>query len=140
MKRWDEAVQPFEQAIRLRSNYPEAWNYKGVALANQGRQTDALSAYRQAIKLRPNYSVALKNLGGLLHRLGRLDEAVAAYRQYLKHNPNASDVLSDLGVALFHKGATPSGNRRVSASVGVAAELLPGYDESGDSPVQNPKT
>jgi tetratricopeptide (TPR) repeat protein len=75
------AVQAYEQAIRLREAYPEAWNGLGFALRQQGKYHEALRAYERALALQPDYAEALEYLGEALVRMGRLDDARSVLRR-----------------------------------------------------------
>lgn len=46
--KYDEAIQAYDEAIRLYPEYIEAWTNKGMALANQGNHDEAEAAFAQA--------------------------------------------------------------------------------------------
>jgi len=79
LKRYDEALAAYEQAIRLDPNYALAYNNTGNALEDLKRYEEALAAYDQAIRLNPNYALAYNNKGLALDRLGKSKEAKQAY-------------------------------------------------------------
>lgn len=81
------AVRAFEEAIRLREAFPEAWNGLGYALRQQGKYHDALRAYERALTLRPTYAEALEYMGEALVRMGRLDDARAALKRLETMDP-----------------------------------------------------
>ncbi len=58
LKRYEEAIVAYEQAIRLDPNYALAYYNKGNALGDLKRYEEALAAYEQAIRLDPNNAVA----------------------------------------------------------------------------------
>ena len=51
LKRYEEALAAFEQAIRLDPNYVSAYYTKGEALRKLERYEEAITAYDQAICL-----------------------------------------------------------------------------------------
>ena len=51
LKRYDEALAAYEQAIRLDPNYASAYHNKGVALDNLGKSREAKQAYDKARQL-----------------------------------------------------------------------------------------
>jgi tetratricopeptide (TPR) repeat protein len=79
LKRYDEALAAYEQAIRLDPNYALAYNNTGNALEDLKRYEEAFAAYDQAIRLNPNYALAYNNKGLALDRLGKSKEAKQAY-------------------------------------------------------------
>jgi tetratricopeptide (TPR) repeat protein len=79
LKRYDEALVAYEQAIRLDPNFAIAYYGKGVALRNLKRYDEAIAAYEQAIRLDPNFAIAYYSKGLALDRLGQSKEAKQAY-------------------------------------------------------------
>ncbi len=51
IRRFDEALAAYDQAIRLDSNYAFAWNNRGDALQQLGRTREAQQAYERARQL-----------------------------------------------------------------------------------------
>ncbi|HUI28266.1 MAG TPA: tetratricopeptide repeat protein [Candidatus Kryptonia bacterium] len=72
---WKGAEQKYREAIRLKSDFPEAWNELGHALKNQERYDESIKAYEEALRLRPNYAQALEYLGEAYVKMGKLDKA-----------------------------------------------------------------
>ena len=58
----NEASINFQRAIKLNSNYYEAYNNLGVVLVNLGKLADAIYNFEKAISIFPNYSKAYFNL------------------------------------------------------------------------------
>jgi tetratricopeptide (TPR) repeat protein len=79
LKRYEEAIAAYDQAIRLDPNNDVAYNNKGYALNELKRYKEALAAYEEAIRLDPNSAVAYNNKGNTLERLGKKREAQQAY-------------------------------------------------------------
>ena len=77
----DEAMKSFDEALRLKPGFAEAWVGLAEVLEGQGRDLDAVAALRKAIALREGYVGALFNAAVILRRLGRLDEAEALLRE-----------------------------------------------------------
>jgi tetratricopeptide (TPR) repeat protein len=61
LRRYDRAIQDYDQAVKLNPNYADAFNNRGDAYSDEGQSDRAIQDYDQAIKLNPNYSVAIKN-------------------------------------------------------------------------------
>jgi len=79
LKRYEEALAAYEQAIRLDPKYVLAYNGKGNALKDLKRFEEALAAYEQAIRLDSKYALAYNNKGLTLDKLGKSQEAKLAY-------------------------------------------------------------
>jgi len=81
LKRYEEALAAYEQAIRLDPNYAKAYYNIGVALYDLKRYEEALAAFEQAIRLDPDYADAYNNKGVALDNLGKSKEAKQAYEK-----------------------------------------------------------
>ena len=60
---------------------------RGVAMAAQGRDTEAISAYRQAAEIAPGYPAIYYNLGNAYARQLNFAQAIPLYRQTLELDP-----------------------------------------------------
>ena len=90
LKRYEEALSAYGQAIHLDPNNAPAYNNKGVALRYLQRYDEAIVAFDQAIRLDPNFADAYSNKGFALFFLNRHDEALAAFEQAICLNPSSS--------------------------------------------------
>ncbi|MFL5588082.1 MAG: tetratricopeptide repeat protein [Ktedonobacteraceae bacterium] len=99
LKRYEEALAAFEQALRLDPNLASAYYNKGKALLDLNRPEEALAAFEQALRLDPNLTSAYHGKGAALWELKRPEEALAAFEQALRLDPN--DAL-----AYYNKGNT----------------------------------
>jgi protein O-GlcNAc transferase len=87
------ALEFYEQAIKVRPEFPEAEFQRGSALVALGRLTEAEAAFRRSIDLRKNWALPYASLGALLARnsngnstgqTNRDQEAEALLRQAIK--------------------------------------------------------
>jgi tetratricopeptide (TPR) repeat protein len=95
----EQALAYYEEAIKVKPEFPEAEFQKGNVLASLGRLSDAESAFRRAINLRKDWSLPHSALGILLTRINRDTEAETALRQALRldsHNYLALRVLASI--------------------------------------------
>jgi len=116
-----EAQSHFEEALRLRPDYPEAQNNVGAALFKAGRSAEAIPHYQEALRLFGRYIEARCNLGVALAACGRFPEAIDAYVQVLRQNPDFPGAYGFLGIALFETGRVP----QAIEQYGLALKLAP---------------
>ncbi len=83
----DQRMAHFEEAIRLRPDYPEAQNNLGQALLSAGRLAEAIPHINEALRLQPNLPEAHVNMGAVREQEGRPDLAESEYRTALKLKP-----------------------------------------------------
>jgi Flp pilus assembly protein TadD len=101
LKRYEEALAAFEQAIRLDPNHAVYYNEKGLALYDLKRYEEALAAFEQAIRLDPNHSTYHNNKGNTLNILKRYEEALIAFEQAIRSNPDNAVQHNEKGLALY---------------------------------------
>ncbi|MDD5528923.1 MAG: tetratricopeptide repeat protein [bacterium] len=51
--RYEEALDSFEKAIKLKSNFAEAWYHKSLVLGILERPTEAIKAFEKTMALKP---------------------------------------------------------------------------------------
>jgi tetratricopeptide (TPR) repeat protein len=99
-----EAIDHYEQALRLKPDLAVAHYDLGIALAGQSKVQEAINHYEQALRIQPDYAEAHNNLGIALVRLGRLREAIEQYQQALRIKPDYAEAQYNLGNALMGQG------------------------------------
>lgn len=101
---YEQALPFLDRAVRLKSDYAEAWVNKGIALYKLGRHEEALEAQEKALALKPNYPDALVNKANALDELGRREEALDFLDRALELRPAFPDALNNKGVVLRKMG------------------------------------
>jgi len=104
--RFEEAVQAFREAIRLKPNFARTYVQLGNALGAQEKLGEAEQAFRQGIALRPDLPEPHNNLGNLLGSQGRSVEAEGEYREALRLDPGYAEAHNNLGNMLGFQGKT----------------------------------
>ena len=99
LKRYDDAIQTFDQGLSLYPRDKMLWNNKGYANYNLGKYQDALTAYNNAIRFEKNYTIALINKGDTLSKMGQYQGAVDAYTKALESDPGNRDATTGLAAA-----------------------------------------
>jgi tetratricopeptide (TPR) repeat protein len=93
------ALELYEQAIKLRPEFPEAEYQRATALITLNRLPEAEKGLRRSIELQPEWSLPYTTLGKLLVRLGHSDEAEKLLNRALEldeKNTAALIALADL--------------------------------------------
>ncbi len=127
----EKAIGFYEQALKVKPEFPEAEFQRGNALASLGRLPEAEAAFRLAISYKKNWSLPYSALGTLLMRQDRDKEAEQFFQQALAVDAKdgvalrllseirlrAKDVKSALDLA---KRATAIPEAPASAWIGLA--------------------
>jgi tetratricopeptide (TPR) repeat protein len=68
-EKYNESIQAYDQAIKLKPNYDAAWYYKGVALKALGRTNESNAAFAEAKNLTNQFFASVaspsKSFGGI---------------------------------------------------------------------------
>ncbi|MEG4321349.1 MULTISPECIES: tetratricopeptide repeat protein [unclassified Microcoleus] len=61
ISRYEEAIQRYDKAIKLKPDSCEAWNFRGIALLQLGRYEESIVSFDKALEIKPDYQVAKTN-------------------------------------------------------------------------------
>ncbi|MBW4638132.1 MAG: tetratricopeptide repeat protein [Gloeocapsa sp. UFS-A4-WI-NPMV-4B04] len=100
-----QAIQAYEEAINLDSEWIDAYNNLGNIFLKAGKIEEAEATYKKAIAAKPEHFGSYLNLGNVLMEQHQVDEAVETYEKALHLKPRDPDILHNLGVALDAKNA-----------------------------------
>lgn len=106
--RLDEALNYFNEAIRLQKNYPEALINRSDIFRVKGKIREAIDDCSNAIKFNPEYPGAYMNRGIAYSIGGKYDSAYHDFTMVLKTEPNNANVYGNLGNLLDMKGKIDS--------------------------------
>ena len=118
----ESAINAYNEAIRLKPDYAEAYNNRGAAKSGLGQHGDAIVDYNKAIRLKPNYVEAYNNRGNAKNHLGQREEAIADYDEAIRLKP-------DYAEAYINRGNVNNNFdlHEAIADYDRAIELKPGY-------------
>jgi Ca-activated chloride channel family protein len=102
--KFEEAVQAFKQAIKLKPDYDEAHLNLGDAYAQQQQYSKAIEEYKQALRYKPDLLMAYNNMGTAHYRLGEHKRAIAAYEAALRLDPKRALTHFNIGAARLAGG------------------------------------
>jgi tetratricopeptide (TPR) repeat protein len=91
-------LQLVEEALKLKTDYPEGWVIKGYSLSMLGKVTEAEAEYRKAINEIPTEARWLYLLADLLERQKRNAEAMELYERIAKVRPAYVEARLSAGV------------------------------------------
>ncbi|XP_030951099.1 tetratricopeptide repeat protein SKI3 [Quercus lobata] len=100
-KKWPEAVQSLQHAIRGYPACPELWQALGLAYQRLGRFTAALKSYGRAIELDNTNVFAMIESGNIFLMLGSFKEGVERFKQALEISPESVSARYGLASGLL---------------------------------------
>lgn len=98
------AIKQNSQVEAKKIKEAQAYNDRGVTLAEQGKFDSAIAAFNQAIAIYPTFENAHNNLGLALSSQNQFAQAVIAFKQALAINPQNEETYNNLGIALGSQG------------------------------------
>jgi protein O-mannosyl-transferase len=107
----DDAINKYEEALRLHANYPEAHYNLGSALLQQGKIDDAIQQCEKALQLQPTDPDAHVVLGNAFLAKQDLGRAISQYQHALTLRPEDSNAHYNLAIAFQEKGETEAAAR-----------------------------
>src|ERR1700737_2726317 len=105
-----EAIDDFNEAIRLVPDFANAFNNRGVAYRNMGDLDRAVADYDQAIRIKPDYIAAFYNRGLALADKREYGKAISDFTAVLRVDPKNPTVLYRRGTTYLNKGDIEAGN------------------------------
>jgi tetratricopeptide (TPR) repeat protein len=116
----EKALGFYEQALKVRPEFPEAQFQRGNALATLGKLDEAETALRAAISLKKNWSLPYTALGALQMRRNRDADAEQSLRQAL-----ASDKQDGLALRLLADIRLRAGDTKEALDLATRATAIP---------------
>ena len=99
-----EALQHFNNAIRLKPDYMFAFINRGTVYYKLGLYQQATYDYNQVIRLNPYYAEAYNNRGLAYGKLGQFHQAVNNFNEAIKLKPDYVDAFNNRGLAYLLQG------------------------------------
>lgn len=129
--RFEEALIPIEESIKLSPQNAESYNMLGIALKELGKYKEAKVNLEKAVTLKPNFSEAYNNLGIALKSLGEIDEAIKNYRLATKLNKNFPSAYNNMGVALKELGRSKEAEESYKQAINLKPNFFGVYNNLG---------
>ena len=95
----DKALEAYQEAIKLKPDFADAYCNMSVIFQNQGKLKEAIEACNKAISLKPNYAVAFNNRGNALKDQGKIKEAIKDYKNALAIKADYADAYYNMALA-----------------------------------------
>jgi tetratricopeptide (TPR) repeat protein len=118
-----EAVEAYEEVLRLRPDMSGVWVSKAMVLNELGRHEEALASSEQALELDPQLDHGWMTKGISLASLDLIPEALEAYDKAIEINPKFAAAWLNRGLALDALGD----HEQAMQAYDVALSLRPGY-------------
>jgi len=123
-----QAVERFEEAVKLDPNFPTARLYLAMAYysqyipgaespENQQMADRALAEFQKVLEQKPNYDVATQSIASLNYNQKKYDQANEWYKKAIALNPKNKEAYYTLGVIAWSKWYPAYGTARAKLSM-----------------------
>jgi tetratricopeptide (TPR) repeat protein len=131
LQRYDAAIDSYNQAIKIKPDYVDAYYNMGIALKDKGELDAAIDTYKQAIRIKPSYADAYYNMGNALKDKGELDAAIDTYKQAIKIKPDYAIAHYNMGIALKDKGELDAAIESYKQAIKIQPDYSEAYNNMG---------
>lgn len=121
------ALEDFNKAVQLFSEYPAAYNNRGNLLIALNQFEEAIKDFDRAVLLAPGYAAAYANRANAKLKLGYNGEAVRDFTKAIELMPQAAAPLSGRGLAHLSAGKPHAAIRDFSRAVNNDARFAAAY-------------
>jgi len=135
----EDAIEAYDRAIALNSQYSAAWNNKGVALISQGKYDEAIQACDEAIRLYPEYASSWNNKGFALMSQGKYDEAIQAYDEAIRLDSEDATAWNGKGFALMRQGKYDEAIQAYDEAIRLDPEYATTWNNKGSALISQGK-
>ena len=127
LKKFENSISSFENAIKLNPNFSEAYNSLGNAKKLLDFGDEAEECYRKAISLKEDNIEALFNLTNILKEKKKYKDLILAYHQLLKLDKENVKTNYNLGSAYLFLGDTSKACEYFKKVIDIDHKHLPSY-------------
>lgn len=131
LKRFDEALDHYLVAIRIKPDYTKAYINLGNAMLRQEKTDEAINYYREALRLGPSHAVAHNNLGHILIKQNKVQEAIYHYTEALRLEPDSAGTHYNLAIALDKRGKIAEAINHYAAALRINPGLADAHYNLG---------
>lgn len=93
-----EAINHYNEGIRLDPWYADIYNNRGLAYAELGQRQRAIEDYNQAIRLKKNFPDGYYNRGNVYSKCGQYQYAIDDYNEAIRIRPDHAESYYNRGV------------------------------------------
>ncbi|MGB3208718.1 MAG: tetratricopeptide repeat protein [Crinalium sp.] len=121
-KQWQQAINDYNQAIKIDPQLAYAYNGRGTVYAYQKQWQQAINDYNQAIKIDPQLAYVYKNRGVVYHAQENFSAALSDYNKALSIDENFIAAINPIGLIKYEMGETDTAIQQWQKSLKVDAQ------------------
>ena len=103
-KNFEKSLSAYDTAIKLNSNFAEAYNNRGNAFTALEQYQNAIQDLNSALELDKNNAIIHNNLGGVYLLQRKFDNAIKEFSQALNINSQYAEAFYNRAIAYYAQG------------------------------------
>ena len=128
-----KAIEYLSEAIRLKPDFMEAYNNRGVACKDLGQYQRAIQDYDTAIRLKPDHVYAYNNRGVAYAALGQHQRAIQDYDTAIRLKPDYAMAYNNRGYAYADLGQHQRAIQDYDTAIRLKPDYVNAYTKRGDA-------
>ena len=96
---FQEAIMDYDEAIRIKPDFAEAFHGRGIAKAMLGQHQDAIVDHNEAIRIKPDHAGAFHGRGFTKAMMGQHQDAIVDYDKAIHIKPDYVEAFQYRGLA-----------------------------------------
>lgn len=139
---YEKAIAAYDQAIKHKPDYYEAWINRGIALDKLQRYTEALESYDRAIKIQPDHIDYWFYRGYTLCKMQDYEEAIACFDKAIQFNPKNTFAWYNKACCYAEQNKVDLANESLQQAINLEphtvknlAKTDPSFDSIRDNPL-----
>lgn len=126
-----QAIQDYDEAIRLNPNLASAFYGRGEAYDHTGEFDRAIQDYNEALRLNPNSAYAYDARGRAHRNKGEFDQAIRDYSEAIRLDPNYALAFNNRGDSYRSKGDYDHAIQDFNEAIRLNPTLISAYGNRG---------
>jgi len=126
-----KAIEYLNNAIKLKPDYVEAYNSRGLAYFNLGQYQRATKDYNNALRLKPDNAYAYYNRGTAYRYLGKHQRAIDDYNEALRLKPDYAQAYYNRGAAYDDVGKYLRAIEDYTEAIRLKSDYVEAYNNRG---------
>jgi len=128
----DEQIRFYSEAIRLKPDYADAYNNRGVVKKKRVDLSGAIQDYNEAIRLAPNDADLYCNRANARFFYGDIAEAMEDYRMAIVLKPDQADFYVNRGAVRCEKGEIEGALEDCDQAIRLRVNFPEAYNNRGN--------
>jgi len=136
---YSDAIKEFEQAIKLKPEWAEAYFKLGLAhskvpIMDKDRPAHtkaAVNAFQAAVRLKPTWAEPYNELGLKLLELGKYDDAIGPFKEAIRLQPEFAEAHKNLAIVHLYQDRYTDGIERLREAVRIKPDFAKAHELIG---------